>query len=166
MAMYMTFLNLRFESTQDVDSCVLIQQKIIAEEYGLDILNDLNGNYVITVAKRKLAMRAGETDIAQIVGNAVFLDVSKTISQSLRHIGNLDVDCFITANGEIYVLEMNCRFGGQYPFSHLSGVDFPALIIKWCNGEETDEKLLRFREGVLAVKDLLPVVFVNEEDKL
>jgi carbamoyl-phosphate synthase large subunit len=149
---------LRFESNQDIDSCIVIQEKLIGKEFGLDILNDLNGVYVITVAKQKLAMRSGETDIAQIIDSSLFVPVSKIIAESLNHIGNLDVDCFITENKEIYVLEINCRFGGQYPFSHLSGVDFPAQIIRWCNNEETDEKLLQFQEGLLLTKDLIPVV--------
>ena len=150
---------LSFESNQDVDACILIQQKIIGKEFGLDVLNDLEGNYVTTVAKQKIAMRAGETDIAQIVDNAMFLSVGKTISQSLKHIGNLDVDCFVTENGEIFVLEMNCRFGGQYPFSHLSGVDFPAQIVRWLNNEKTEESLLQFKEGLLIAKDLVPVIY-------
>jgi len=144
---------LKFESSQNADSCILIQQKISGEEFGLDILNDLNSNYVTTVAKKKLAMRAGETDIAQIADNSIFLNISKTISQSLKHIANLDVDCFVTENKQIYILEMNCRFGGQYPFSHLSGVDFPAQIINWLNDLPTNEKFLSSKENMIICKE-------------
>ena len=148
---------LSFESHQDIDACIIIQQNIIGKEFGLDILNDLDGNYVTTVTKQKLAMRAGETDIAQIVDNDPFLNMGITISQSLKHIGNLDVDIFVTNNGEIYVLEMNCRFGGQYPFSHLSGVDFPAQIIRWLNNLPTDKQLVKSQCSITATKDLRPV---------
>ena len=149
---------LSFESNQDINSCILIQQKVIGKEFGLDILNDLDGGYVTAVIKQKLAMRAGETDIAQIVDNAMLLNVGKIISQSLKHIGNLDIDCFVTENEEIYILEMNCRFGGQYPFSHLSGVDFPAQVVRWLNNLSTDEKLVTPQFGIIACKDLLPVI--------
>ena len=149
---------LSFESNQDSNSCIIIQQKITGKEFGLDVLNDLDGNYVATVAKQKLAMRAGETDIAQTVDESIFLNVSKTISQSLRHIGNLDIDCFMTSDEEIYVLEMNCRFGGQYPFSHLSGVDFPAQIIRWLNNLSTEEKFITPKCSITACKELMPVI--------
>jgi carbamoyl-phosphate synthase large subunit len=149
---------LKFESEQDINACIIIQQKVIGKEYGLDILNDLDGNYTATVAKQKLAMRAGETDIAQIVENTFFLETSKIISQSLKHIGNLDVDCFVSDNGDIYILEMNCRFGGQYPFSHLSGVDFPAQIVRWLEGLPIDEKLITPQYNITACKELLPVI--------
>ena len=42
---------LKEASDQDFDSSILIQEKIDGEEYGMDILNDLEGNYVGTFAK-------------------------------------------------------------------------------------------------------------------
>jgi carbamoyl-phosphate synthase large subunit len=150
---------LKYESQVDLDHAVIIQEKIDGTEYGLDILNDLNGEYVTTIAKQKLAMRAGETDVAQIVDNYRFIDESRMISKSLRHVGNLDVDCFLTDENEIFILEMNCRFGGQYPFSHIAGVDFPKQIIKWLMLEETDLQLTTPTLGIVGCKDLHPVIF-------
>ncbi|MFW5701002.1 MAG: ATP-grasp domain-containing protein, partial [Cyclobacteriaceae bacterium] len=46
---------------------ILIQEYIEGQEFGLDIINDLNGKYCNTIVKKKLAMRAGETDKALIV---------------------------------------------------------------------------------------------------
>lgn len=150
---------LKHESKQDANTCIIIQEKIIGEEFGLDILNDLKGEYVTTIAKQKIAMRAGETDIAKIVDNTNFLNISQIISRTLKHIGNLDVDCFITKNRDIFVLEMNCRFGGQYPFSHLAGVNFPKQIISWVDGLPTDSSLIEPVVGIASCKDLNPVIF-------
>lgn len=153
---------LKYESVQDPFSCILIQEKINGQEYGLDVLNDLQSCYVTTIAKKKIAMRAGETDIAEIVNAASFETLGKKISSSLRHIANLDVDCFVTDDGEIVVLEMNCRFGGQYPFSHLAGVDFPQQIVNWIQGKVTDLSLVTPQVGFISCKDLLPVAFNTE----
>ena len=150
---------LKYESNEDVDNSIIIQEMIKGQEYGLEILNDLNGNFVTCVAKKKIAMRAGETDVAEIVDNAPFLDIAKRISSSLKHIANLDVDCFVTEDGQIYVLEMNCRFGGQYPFSHNAGVDFPRQIIAWLKGERTNSDYITPKIGIKSCKDLVPVVF-------
>jgi carbamoyl-phosphate synthase large subunit len=149
---------LKYESQQDAESCVLFQGKIIGTEFGLDVLNDLKGNYVTTVAKQKLAMRAGETDIAQIVDNKQFESVAALLAGNLKHIANLDVDCFVTENNEIFVLEMNCRFGGQYPFSHLAGVDFPQQIVNWLSGQSTDKNLITPQIGIKGCKELTPVI--------
>jgi hypothetical protein len=148
---------LKYESGKDPGACIVIQEKVAGQEYGLDILNDLSGNYVTTVAKRKIAMRSGETDVAQIVGHEPFLETARTVSEKLRHIGNLDVDCFLSGRGELTVLEMNARFGGQYPFSHMAGVDFPKQIVKWLSGCKTDGSLLIPQIGTTGCKDLLPV---------
>jgi hypothetical protein len=79
-------------------------------------------------------MRSGETDIAETVDIKEFEDIAKNISVHLKHMALLDVDCFKSNDGKIFVLEMNCRFGGQYPFTHVAGVDVPQQIINWLNG--------------------------------
>ena len=129
-----------------------------AQEYGLDVLNDLNGNFVTVIAKKKKAMRAGETDIAEIVPNIQFLEVGKKLSAGLKHVANLDVDCFVDDNGNLYILELNCRFGGQYPFSHIAGVDFPRQIVEWLSGNGTKQELITPTIGVESCKDLTPVI--------
>ena len=150
---------LKYESSVDVDSCIIIQQAIEGQEYGIEVLNDLDGRYVTTFAKKKVAMRSGETDIAETVDPNMFAEIGRNISYQLKHIANLDVDCFVADNGDIYVLEMNCRFGGQYPFTHNAGVDTPLQIIKWLQGEATDKKLINQKKGVRSCKELTPVIF-------
>lgn len=147
---------LKYESAQDREHCVIFQEKISGQEFGLDVINDLQGNYVITSVKRKLAMRAGETDIAVTVALPQLEDIGRRLSELMCHLGNLDVDCFMV-NGNPYVLEMNCRFGGQFPFSYLAGVDLPRQIICWLAGEQTNLALLTPQSGVLSSKELLPV---------
>ncbi len=148
---------LRYESDHDAEHCVIIQEMIDGDEYGLDVLNDLKGEYVTTIAKKKIAMRAGETDIAQIVSAEKFESIGKKLSTSLGHIANLDVDCFVAGN-KIFILELNCRFGGQYPFTHLAGADFPSLIVEWLNGKPTKKEFISPEIGTLSCKDLNPVI--------
>lgn len=44
------------------DEYIMIQKKLTGKEYGLDVMNDLEGNNVAVSFKQKLAMRAGDTD--------------------------------------------------------------------------------------------------------
>ena len=46
------------------DEYIMIQEKLTGNEFGLDVMNDLEGNHVAVSVKQKLAMRAGETDKA------------------------------------------------------------------------------------------------------
>lgn len=120
---------------------ILIQQKIEGQEYGLDVMNDLTGRNRGVSVKKKLAMRAGETDKAQTVDNANIRNVGHVLGENLKHIGNLDVDVF-EKDGVYYILELNPRFGGGFPFSYEAGVNFPKAIIEWLKGNDIDDSLL------------------------
>lgn len=146
---------LKYESSVDIEQSILIQEMIIGQEYGLDIINDLHGNYQNTIVKKKIAMRSGETDCAQTVDNIGLKNIGMNISRKIKHIANLDCDAFIDENGDVYILEMNARFGGGYPFSHLAGVNLPKAIVKWLNKEEVSvDDLLTATSGVRGQKDI------------
>ena len=147
---------LKHESQADKDNSVIVQQKIEGEEYGLDILNDMQGNFVTVVAKHKLAMRNGETDVAEIVDSKPFDGVAKRLSELLCFTGNLDVDLMVDSSGDFYILEMNCRFGGQYPFTHEAGANYVRFLIDAVRGN--DQKTIPMVEiGAKFSKDIVPV---------
>ena len=62
-------------------------------------------------------------------------------------------------NGDVYVLEMNCRFGGQYPFTHNAGVNIPLQIIKWLKKLSMDKNITTQKDGVRSRKELKPVIY-------
>lgn len=123
------------------DEYIMIQQLIRGREYGLDIMNDLNGNHVAVSVKQKLAMRAGETDKAVTVSDAQLAEMGRLIGEQLGHIGNLDCD-ILEENGAYYVLELNPRFGGGFPFSYEAGVNLPFAMLKWVEGESVHPDIL------------------------
>ncbi|NGM73064.1 ATP-grasp domain-containing protein [Sphingobacterium sp. SGL-16] len=138
-------------SMQDIDHAILIQEKLKGTEYGVDILNDFSGNYVDTFVRKKLQMRAGETDKAISVIDERFNNVGKIIGNNLKHIGNLDCDIFEYKN-ELYVLEINPRFGGGYPFSHEAGSNTAAVYIEWLKGNTDVKSLSNYKEGIMFSK--------------
>lgn len=147
---------LRYESQQAPDQCIIVQEKLCGGEYGIDLFHDLEGNFLTSVCKKKIAMRAGETDGAEIIEDAKLNDLAVNISNLSKHIGNLDIDCF-GVDDTFYVLELNCRFGGQYPFSHLAGVNFPAALIQMLTNQEINKQYLIAHSGSVGYKDLVPV---------
>ena len=144
---------LKYESAEDISNSVLIQEKIKGQEYGIDIINDLNGDFQKAIAKRKYGLRAGETDCAEIVKSDKMDEFSEKLARTMRHIANLDVDAFYS-DEKIYLLEMNARFGGGYPFSHLAGIDLPGAIIKWVNGKKLTSELENVEYGKIMHKDI------------
>lgn len=122
-------------SRDQLDKCVIVQECVEGNEYGLDVFNDLKGNHLQTIVKQKLAMRSGETDIAKVIDDARLSELGKVLAKTLRHYGNLDVDILENQKGDLFVLELNARFGGGYPFSHLAGANFPAALTSMAKGE-------------------------------
>lgn len=147
---------LKYESKSDLDRAVLIQQCIKGREFGIEVINDLDSNYVNTLCKEKIAMRSGETDQAVTLKSNELSELGHKLSTTLGHVSILDVDC-LEENSHFYILEMNARFGGQYPFSHLAGANIPKQILNWINGEETDLALCSVEENISCSKDIQPV---------
>ena len=135
------------------DEYIMIQEKLTGQEFGLDVMNDLEGNNVAVSVKKKLAMRAGETDKAITVDLPEVREMGAAIGRNLKHIGNLDVDIMQRANGDYCVLEMNPRFGGGYPFSYESGVNLPKAILQWLKGEKIDPVILQPEYGKMFSKN-------------
>lgn len=148
---------LKYESSFTQDEAILIQEKLKGQEYGMDVINDLKGEFIGVFPKSKLIMRAGETDLGQTVSPKPFEELARKLSESLHHEVILSVDCF-DVEGELYVLEMNCRISGHYPLSHLAGVNLPKQIIDWLNNEPTNQENFHYQEGLFITKDLHPVI--------
>ena len=132
------------------DEYIMIQEKLTGKEFGLDVMNDLEGNNVAVSVKQKLAMRAGETDKAVTVD---LPEVGHKIGTALKHIGNLDVDVMQNEKGEYCVLELNPRFGGGFPFSYEAGVNLPKAIIEWVKGNKVDASMLQPEYGRMFSKN-------------
>lgn len=135
------------------DEYIMIQEKLTGKEFGLDVMNDLEGNNVAVSVKQKLAMRAGETDKAITVDIPEVREMGAAIGRNLKHIGNLDVDIMQRANGDYCVLELNPRFGGGYPFSYEAGANMPKAILQWLKGKKVDVKTLQPEYGKMFAKN-------------
>jgi carbamoyl-phosphate synthase large subunit len=138
-------------ASADGERCLIVQEKGGGTEYGLDVINDLEGRYVTTFVKRKLAMRSGETDKAVTVAHPGLEAVGRRIGEALGHIGNLDCDVFVDGD-RCWVLELNPRFGGGYPFTHRAGANLPAALIAWAQGEAVDPHWLTIKPDVASAK--------------
>lgn len=138
-------------SHRDINKAVLFQEKLNGQEFGLDVINNLEGKFIACVVKKKISMRSGETDVAMTVDDMSLRMLGERIGTKLGHLANLDVDVFKTDTGT-YVLEMNPRFGGGYPFSHLAGVNLPKAIISWLQGLEPDQDCFNITYGIIGLK--------------
>lgn len=114
----------------------MLQPLLQGTEYGLDILNDLDGRCRAITVKRKITMRAGETDRAEVIEDAALDALGRRIASVVGHVGNLDVDVLVETDGTMHCLDFNPRFGGGYPATYLAGRDYLAAILAMVAGSE------------------------------
>jgi len=138
-------------SSRDPGRDVLVQQFLEGTEYGLDVISDLGGKHVATFVKEKLSMRAGETDKAMTVEHPAASSMAERLAAVLNHRGFLDCDIIEGETG-LYVLEINPRFGGGYPFSHMAGANIPAALLAWVAGKAANPDWLSIQVGVVSAK--------------
>ncbi|MFJ1541406.1 ATP-grasp domain-containing protein [Micromonospora chalcea] len=131
---------------------VVVQDRIHGAEHGIDAISDFTGRYRACLARRKLSMRAGETDRAVSVDPHPFAQLSERIAEEVGARGLIDIDVIVDDAGQAYVIDVNPRFGGGYPFSHLAGADVPACYVAWHAQAEHDPKWLTTTPGVTSAK--------------
>lgn len=134
-----------------LDERILVQQAVAGDEFGVDIVNDLDGRHQAVIVKRKLVMRSGETDRAVVESRPALAALAAKIGRSLGHRGLMDCDAFVTKDGPV-ILELNPRFGGGYPFSHAAGADVPAALLAWAQGRRAKAAWLRAKPGTASAK--------------
>lgn len=127
------------EALKTVDfKTFMLQDFIEGREVGMDIFNDYEGNFLSAHFREKMAMRAGETDKARSFNNEAFFEMARGLSAKFKHTGNMDIDFMETETGEIYFIDFNPRFGGGYPFTHNSGLNYLKAIIDLSTGKEAE----------------------------
>lgn len=131
---------------------MLIQQYADGEEYGADIYMDMLSHEPVSIfVKKKLRMRAGETEKSvSVKDDDLFALIRQTVA-SLSLSGPVDMDIF-RVDGRYYISEINPRFGGGYPHAHACGMNFPALIANNIMGKENADAIGNYEEGICMLK--------------
>ncbi|MFJ4044401.1 ATP-grasp domain-containing protein [Microbacterium sp. NPDC089987] len=136
-------------------SSFVVQPALEGSEFGLDVVAPLTagGHDVRVLARRKLRMRAGETDQAETVDPGPFNELALRLAAWTGHRGGIDVDLIGESPASAKVIDINPRFGGGYPFSHRAGADIPALIVdQLVRGRSDATAFLRYRVGTQSSK--------------
>ena len=91
---------------------LMIQEFLDGQEIGADVYIDMiTGEVVSIFTKKKIKMRAGETDKAVSFKDEKLFELIKEFVIRASYRGQIDIDIF-DINGEYYISEVNPRFGG------------------------------------------------------
>jgi len=131
---------------------LMIQEFLDGQEIGADVYIDMvSGGVVSIFTKKKIKMRAGETDKAVSFKDPALFELIEKFVLEAGYKGQIDIDIF-EINGQYYISEVNPRFGGGYPHAYESGCDHMKLILENLRGNANQKNIGAYDEGIYMMK--------------
>lgn len=131
---------------------LMIQEFLDGQEIGADVYIDMVSHEVVSIfTKKKLKMRAGETDKAVSFTDEKLFALIERFVKDAGYNGQIDIDIF-DVNGEYYISEVNPRFGGGYPHAFESGADHMKLIVNNLEGKANECVIGQYENGTYMMK--------------
>lgn len=99
-------------------------------EYSIDIYYNTNHKMLSCIPRKRLSTRSGEISKGVILADKVYDYVLENFKYLKGAKGVITLQLFCDKKQTSFkCIEINPRFGGGYPMSHLAGANFPKLII-------------------------------------
>ena len=131
---------------------LMIQEFLDGQEIGADVYIDMISGEVVSIfTKKKLRMRAGETDKAVSFHDERLFALIEAFVKEAGFRGQIDIDIF-DVGGEYYISEVNPRFGGGYPHAYECGCDHMRLILENLAGRANPRQIGAYEDGVYMMK--------------
>lgn len=131
---------------------LMIQEFLNGQEIGADVYIDMySGEAVSIFTKKKLVMRAGETDKSVSFKDEKLFSLIEKFVKDSGYKCQIDIDIF-EIDGKYYISEVNPRFGGGYPHAYESGCDHMKLIVNNLNGAANSKNIGCYYEGIYMMK--------------
>lgn len=131
---------------------LMIQEYMDGQEYGADVYIDMiSGKCTSIFVKKKIKMRAGETDKSVSFRDEKLFAALKDFVEKCGFRGMIDIDIF-EIGGVYHISEVNPRFGGGYPHAYACGVNMPAAVIRNLEGQENAAAIGAYAENICMMK--------------
>lgn len=131
---------------------LMIQEFLNGQEIGVDTYIDLISGEVVSIfSKKKIVMRAGETDKAVSFKDEKLFELIKNFIKKSGYKGQIDIDIF-EIEGEYYISEVNPRFGGGYPHAYECGINNIKFILNNLSGEVNESVIGKYEENIYMMK--------------
>lgn len=141
-------VDLLFEHADDL----MIQEYLKGQEIGADCYIDMiSGELISVFTKKKLVMRAGETDKSISFKDPELFALIERFVKEAGFRGQIDIDIF-ECDGKYYISEVNPRFGGGYPHAYEAGANHMKYIVNNLQGKVNKPQIGEYESGVIMMK--------------
>ena len=130
----------------------MIQEFLKGQEIGADVYIDMITGEVSSIfTKKKIVMRAGETDKAVSFKDPELFELIEKFVDASGFRFQIDIDIF-DVDGVYYISEVNPRFGGGYPHAYECGCNHMELIVNNLRNEANSKYIARYENDVYMMK--------------
>jgi carbamoyl-phosphate synthase large subunit len=144
----------------------MVQSVCHGEEFSIDVFCDLEGRCLGAVPRTMIESKGGESIKGMTIRDPDLIEFGVRVSETLRIIGPANVQCFREPDGELQVTDVNPRFGGGFPLPTAAGSRYPELALALANGEQPEQRLGEFREGVVMTRYFSQVILEERDGSL
>ena len=144
----------------------MVQSLCHGEEFSIDVFCDLEGRCLGAVPRTMIESKGGESIKGMTIKDPDLIEFGVRVSETLRIIGPANVQCFREPDGELQVTDVNPRFGGGFPLPTAAGSRYPELALALANGEQPEQRLGEFREGVVMTRFFSQVILEERDGSL
>lgn len=144
----------------------IVQEFVDGAEHTLDVYTGFDGKPRCVVPRKRIEVRMGEVSKGVIVKDEAIMAVGRRVAEMLGDCrGVITVQCIVTPDRQIRVIEINPRFGGGVPLAIHAGADFPRWILAELTGKKPEIEPASFQDDIAMLR-FDEAVFVPEVSKL
>jgi carbamoyl-phosphate synthase large subunit len=144
----------------------MVQCSCLGVEFSIDVFCDLEGRCLAAIPRTMIESKGGESIKGMTIRDDELVAFGVRVSEALRIIGPANVQCFREPDGQLQVTDVNPRFGGGFPLPTAAGSRYPELALALANGEQPEQRLGDFREGVVMTRFFSEVILAEVDGAL
>ena len=131
-----------------VDDSFIIQEFIEGEEYTVDILSDIDGNFIVAVPKKRLLVKNGQSFKSIVCKDNSVISFCRDICEKMNNKSAINIQVIKQKNtGKIFLIEINPRFATTINLSIEAGVHIPKMML------ENNYIKCDYEDGLVMVRD-------------
>ena len=109
---------------------MIFQEYLPGTEYTVDVLSDLTEKPIMAIPRIRIDTKAGISVKGKIKRDLMIENLCKKTAETLGIKGPCCIQLKESENGELKIIEINPRFGGDTIFTTLAGANFPAMLLE------------------------------------
>lgn len=131
----------------------IVQELAHGTEYTVNFFVGRSGRCLAAVPHRRIETRGGEVSKSVTHNHAGLMELAERFAATLPDaFGAMCFQAFLQPDGQMRIIELNCRFGGGYPMAHAAGVNFIQWLLDAAQGTPEPSTATTWQNGLAMLR--------------